>query len=155
MYLSTKTYGAERGLSACFRQWRADSHCNQLHGYALAFTFTFEAAELDERNWVVDFGSLHWLKAWLEGTFDHTCLVARNDPQAHTFRQMQAIGIADIRWLDKVGCEAFAELAARYVNSELRAIYGNRVELVSVECREHAGNSAIWMRDGYASKGTI
>ncbi|SVB70610.1 uncharacterized protein METZ01_LOCUS223464, partial [marine metagenome] len=29
MYQSTKTYGNEVGLSCCFRQWRADSHCNK------------------------------------------------------------------------------------------------------------------------------
>ena len=39
-----------------------------LHGYSLQFKFTFEARELDERNWVVDFGGLKPLKAWLEDT---------------------------------------------------------------------------------------
>ena len=37
MYRSTKTYGNERGLSCAFRQWRADSHCNLIHGYSLGF----------------------------------------------------------------------------------------------------------------------
>ena len=41
-YYSTKTYGHNIGLSAVFRQPNADhSHCHLLHGYSLAFTFTF------------------------------------------------------------------------------------------------------------------
>ena len=55
-FKSTKTYGHDLGFSAAFRQWRADSHCKYIHGYALAFRFEFEADELDVRNWVVDFG---------------------------------------------------------------------------------------------------
>ena len=35
MYRSSKTYGHEIGLSAAFRQWRAQSHCRLIHGYAL------------------------------------------------------------------------------------------------------------------------
>lgn len=48
-YKSTKLYGHEIGLSAAFRQWRAESHCRFLHGYALAVRFEFEADELDVR----------------------------------------------------------------------------------------------------------
>ena len=70
-YYSTKTYGHNIGLSACFRQPNAHSHCKFLHGYSLQFKFTFSCDSLDERNWVVDFGGLKPLKAWLENTFDH------------------------------------------------------------------------------------
>ena len=42
MHYSTKRYGHEQGLSAVFRQPNAShSHCQLLHGYSLAFTFTF------------------------------------------------------------------------------------------------------------------
>ena len=40
MYQSTKTYGNDVGLSCTFRQWKADSHCNKLHGYSLGFRFS-------------------------------------------------------------------------------------------------------------------
>ena len=52
MYNSTKTYGHDVGLSCSFRQWRAQSHCSKVHGYALSVKFTFAAEKLDERNWV-------------------------------------------------------------------------------------------------------
>ena len=65
-YQVIKTYGNETGLSCAFRQWRADSHCNLIHGYALGFEITFEADKLDDRNWVIDFGDLGVLKKMLK-----------------------------------------------------------------------------------------
>ena len=75
-YYSKKKYGHERGLSAAFRQWGAESHCRFIHGYSLEFEFVFGAHELDENNWVVDFGGLKELELWLRQNFDHKTLVA-------------------------------------------------------------------------------
>ena len=69
-YISTKTYNQIGPVA--YRQWRADSHCNLVHGYALSFYFEFESDTLDVRNWVMDFGGLRPLKDKLEEWFDHT-----------------------------------------------------------------------------------
>ena len=54
-YYSTKTYGNDRGLSCCFRQWRSThSHCSLLHGYSIGIRLVFEADTLDPRNWVME-----------------------------------------------------------------------------------------------------
>src|SRR5688572_12134662 len=108
MYRSTKTYGHEVGLSCAFRQWRAESHCNLLHGYALSVRLEFEAADLDKRNWVVDFGSLKSFKGWLEATFDHRTLVAVDDPLFADFQRMDGFGMLKMVVVDATGCEAFA-----------------------------------------------
>ena len=80
-YYSTKHYGHNIGLSAVFRQPNADhSHCHLLHGYSLAFTFTFGCDKLDDKNWAVDFGGLKPLKKWLEDTFDHKTVIDLQDP---------------------------------------------------------------------------
>lgn len=145
MFLSTKTYGHELGLSAVFRQWRANSHCNQLHGYALAFQFIFEADELDDRNWVVDFGGMDSLKQWLKQMFDHKLVVAEDDPELNTLVNLQQQGLADVVIVDAVGCEAFAKLASDAARAFLSdAGYADRVRLRGVECREHGANSAFW-----------
>ena len=47
-YFSSKNMDT-RGLSAAFRQWKADSHCKYIHGYALEFEFEFGANELDKK----------------------------------------------------------------------------------------------------------
>lgn len=147
-YRSTKTYGHEIGLSAAFRQWRADSHCKYLHGYALAVKFVFEASELDNRNWVVDFGSLKALKGWLENTFDHKTLVAEDDPCFHHFKVMEQVGIIQMVVVPATGCEKFAEMIYGATQVWLKDNgYAPRVRLVSVEVREHGANSAIYAGD--------
>lgn len=150
MYLSTKEYGHEIGLSACFRQWKAESHCNQLHGYALAVKFVFGAAELDVRNWVVDFGSLKSLKGWLQDTFDHTLLVSEDDPKLEVIKQLDDIhGIAKVVVVPACGCEMFAEMI--FVCTEIWLKdngYSPRVKLLSVEVKEHGANSAIKLAKG-------
>jgi 6-pyruvoyltetrahydropterin/6-carboxytetrahydropterin synthase len=141
-----KTYGHERGLSACFRQWRAKSHCRFLHGYALAFTFTFECEddEVDENGWVIDFGSLKPVKQLLDDTFDHKLLAAADDPARHVFKTSS---IADLIVLPHVGCEAFAQYVAEKVICMLAAgeLGTSKARLISVECREHGSNAAIWL----------
>lgn len=145
-YRSTKTYGHDLGLSACFRQWRAESHCAQLHGYALAFTLTFEAEELDARNWVVDFGSLKGFRGWLEDTFDHKLLVAEDDPKRDWLVALGDFGLAEVVVVPAVGCEAFAEMVFQCAEIWLADNgYAPRVRVVSVECREHGANSALYL----------
>lgn len=146
VYRSTKTYGHEIGLACAFRQWRAESHCRLIHGYALAFAFVFEAEELDVRNWVVDFGGLKDLRAILEDTFDHTLLVAEDDPHRAALLALGDLGVARIVVVPKAGCEAFAEMVFQVTEQWLvDAGYGDRVRLVSVEVREHGANSAFYL----------
>jgi 6-pyruvoyltetrahydropterin/6-carboxytetrahydropterin synthase len=147
-FRSTKTYGHELGLSAAFRQWRAESHCRLIHGYALAVHFEFEADELDVRNWVVDFGSLKSLKGTLEDTFDHTLLVAEDDPELEWFREAEARGIANVVVVPATGCERFAELIFDCTEVWLKDNgYAPRCKLVKVEVREHGANSAIYTKE--------
>jgi 6-pyruvoyltetrahydropterin/6-carboxytetrahydropterin synthase len=142
-YQSTKTYGHDRGYSCAFRQWRAQSHCRLIHGYALGFAFVFEAEELDHRNWVVDFGGLKDLEAMLEQNFDHTTIVAEDDPHLEYFKQGHELGVLKLLVFPAGGCEKFAEyvwaVTEQYI---IDAGYGGRVKLKQVEVREHAGNSA-------------
>ena len=145
-FTSTKTYGHEVGLSCAFRQWRADhSHCRFLHGYALSVHLKFEAEELDERNWVVDFGGLKELKQALQDTFDHKTVVAEDDPELSWFREGHRRGLLDLVTVPHVGCEQFAALVHRMAQTWLeRHGYSPRCRVSLVEVREHGANSAIY-----------
>ena len=145
MYRSTKTYGNDRGLSCAFRQWRADSHCNLIHGYSLGFRFTFEAATLDERNWVYDFGECKWIKKYLDEIFDHTLAIAEDDPELNTFKTLHGKGLANLFTFKGVGCEKFAEHVYNYVSSKVYNDTDGRVSVYSVEVFEHGANSAIYI----------
>lgn len=146
MYQSGKRYGHEVGFSCAFRQWKAHSHCNQVHGYALAFDFVFEANDLDSTNWVVDFGSLKSLKGHLEDTFDHKLIVAEDDPHLDYFRQGQKLGVLDLVVLPAAGCEKFAEYVFGAADTWLLDNgYHPRVKLVSVKVSEHGANHATYI----------
>lgn len=148
MYYVTKTYGHERGLSCCFRQWRAThSHCSKLHGYALKVEVTFKAHTLDERNWVIDFGGLDWLDQLLRNTFDHTLVVAEDDPQMETFYSMEELGMCRLVVMPKVGCEKFAEYLhgkiRRHLFNEMASDYTYRgLDIMFVKISEHGANMA-------------
>lgn len=146
MFRSTKKYGHEVGFSCAFRQWRAQSHCKFLHGYALSFKFTFEATELDERNWVVDFGGLKKLKERLAEYFDHKTIVAEDDPQIELFKQLDEAKVMDLVIAPSVGVEKFAEMAFILANQVLAEEgYTPRCRVIEVEVAEHGANSAIFI----------
>ena len=143
-YYSTKTYGHNIGLSAVFRQPLAHSHCKFLHGYSLQFKFVFGCEELDERNWVVDFGGLKPLKKWLEDSFDHKVVVDRADPLLYKLSELESSGLAELTLFDGVGVEKFAEHAHKFADQLVREMTDNRCYCVSAECAEHGSNSAIF-----------
>jgi len=147
-YLSTKTFGHNLGISTAFRQWRAThSHCSFIHGYALEVTMIFGTDQLDDKNWCVDFGGLKEIKKWLEDSFDHKMVVAKDDPELAWFEEGAQKGVLDLVIVDNVGCEKFAELIANKVEDwlyEKDTECTQRVSLVSVEVREHGANSAIF-----------
>jgi 6-pyruvoyltetrahydropterin/6-carboxytetrahydropterin synthase len=145
MYYSTKTYDHNLGLSAVFRQPKADhSHCHLLHGYSLKFKFKFASTKLDDKNWVVDFGGLKELKAWLQDNFDHKVIVDSNDPEIDTLYKLEQKGLAEIRVFDGVGAEMFAYHAWKFADNLVRDMSMNRCWCVEAECAEHGANSAIY-----------
>ncbi len=144
-YISTKT-NIHLG-SVAYRQWRADSHCILIHGYALSFHFEFEADTLDARNWVMDFGGLRPLKQNLEDWFDHTLLVADDDPQRDELIALGKSGLAKITEVEKTGCEGLATWLYEYINTIFLPNYGKeeaaRIWCCKVEVRETDSNMAM------------
>src|SRR5690606_280594 len=120
-----------------------------LHGYAIAVSLEFSASSLDARNWVVDFGGFKQVENWLKATFDHTLIIAEDDPLLELLKTLDEAGLAKMIILPNVGCEAFAKLIADYVESWIHNEYSpeGRVWLSKVEVREHGANSAIYVPD--------
>jgi 6-pyruvoyltetrahydropterin/6-carboxytetrahydropterin synthase len=149
-FQSTKLFD---GYSACFRQWKAEgTHCRFLHGYAVSFRVWFEG-ELDERNWVWDFGGMKRAKgningltpkAYFDYLLDHTTIVAEDDPYMDMFQQMHSDGVIQLRILPSVGCERFAEFLYEKINTFLSQETNGRVRATKVEVYEHERNSASY-----------
>ena len=147
MYVSTKRYGHDAGFSICYRQHKADSHCRFLHGYSLAFDFEFESPALDVRNWVCDFGGFRTLKDFLNDYFDHTLLVAEDDPDRPFLSLLNENekGLAQVRIVDKTGCEGIAEFLFWYMNEVWlveNGYSGSQVFCRKVHVHETPSNSA-------------
>ena len=142
-YISTKTYNQIGPVA--YRQWRADSHCNLIHGYALSFHFEFECDTLDARNWCMDFGGLKPLKGLLEDWFDHTLLVAQDDPMREHLLNLGKLKLAKITEVEKTGCEGIAAFLYEYINTIFLTNYGekDRVWCSKVEVRETDSNMAM------------
>ena len=127
-FISTKVFD---GYSTVFRQWKAETtHCKYLHGYGVSFKIWFEG-ELDERNWVWDFGGMKRAKTtidnlmpkdWMDFMFDHT----------------------QVRVVPAVGAERFAEFVFNKINTFVKAETKGRVSVKKVEFRENNKNAAVY-----------
>ena len=150
MFQSTKVFD---GFSCCFRQWKAETtHCKYLHGYGVSFKVKFEG-DLDNRNWVWDFGGMKRAKtkidglspkAWMDHMFDHTVIIADDDPHKEGFLEMDTIGVAQVRAVPATGAEKFAEYIFHKLNNFVKTETQERVRVVKVEFREHGKNAAIY-----------
>jgi len=150
MYNSTKVYD---GFSTCFRQWKAiGTHCSFIHGYGISFKIVFEG-DLDEKNWVFDFGGMKRAKGsidgikpneWFNYMFDHTTIIAQDDPELEIFKELDKKHIIQLRILPYVGAERFAEYVYHKISTFIFLETDGRVKVKNVECREHSKNSAIY-----------
>jgi len=151
-FQSTKVFD---GFSTVFRQWRAEgTHCRFLHGYGVSFKVWFEG-DLDERNWVWDFGGMKRAKgtidgmtpkAWMDHMFDHTLVVAEDDPELQSFRDMDSRGVVQLRIVPATGAERFAKFVYDKLNDFVQEETDGRVRISKVEFMEHSKNRAIYQR---------
>jgi 6-pyruvoyltetrahydropterin/6-carboxytetrahydropterin synthase len=150
MFQATKLFD---GFSCVFRQWKAEgTHCRFLHGYGVSFRVWFEG-EPDERNWVWDFGGMKRAngtidgmnpKAWMDYMFDHTTIIAEDDPGLGGFKTMDQLGIIQLRIIPAVGAEQFAKYIFEKLNTFVQEETSGRVKVARVEFMEHSKNTAIY-----------
>ena len=141
------------GFSTVFRQWKATTtHCRFVHGYGISFKVYFEG-DLDERNWVWDFGGMKRAKTkidglspkeWMDYMFDHTLIVAEDDPEVEAFKQMDRAGVAQVRVIPATGAEKFAEYIYNKLNAFVTEETEGRVRVTKVKFAEHGKNAAYY-----------
>ena len=149
-FQSTKLFD---GFSCVFRQWKAENtHCRFMHGYGVSFRVWFEGG-LDDRNWVWDFGGMKRAqtkidgmspKAWMDYMFDHTILVAKDDPMLNLINELEHNQIAQVRVVEATGAEKFAEFIFSKLDKFVRYETDGRVRVAKVEFMEHGKNTAIY-----------
>ena len=153
-YVSTKEFVDM--FPCAYRQWKADTWCNLIHGYSFSIKLYFGTNSLDARNWVADYSAFKDLKATLQEQFDHTLLVAEDDPHLDWYKEAEQRGIAKLTILPKLGCECLADMIYKYING----VYipdqwgegeADRLWCFKVEVRETQANMAY--REGHRSWG--
>lgn len=141
------------GFSTVFRQWKAEeTHCKFIHGYGISFKVYFEG-DLDHRNWVWDFGGMKRAngtidgmspKEWMDYMFDHTLIIAEDDPYIKAFQQMEEAKVAQVRVIPATGAEKFAEYIYNKLNEFVKVETNNRVRVTKVKFSEHGKNAAYY-----------
>ena len=141
------------GFSTVFRQWKAETtHCKYVHGYGISFKVYFEG-DLDDRNWVWDFGGMKRAKTkidgkspkeWMDYMFDHTLIVAEDDPYINAFKEMDKAGVAQVRVIPAPGAEKFAEYIYTKLNKFVETETKGRVKVTKVKFMEHGKNAAYY-----------
>ena len=142
------------GFSTVFRQWRANTtHCQYLHGYGVSFKVYFEG-DLDERNWVWDFGGMKRAKTqidgmspkeWMDYMFDHTLICAEDDPALPHLRKLEFENIIQLRVIPATGAEKFAEYIYNKLNDFVQTETEGRVRVTKVKFAEHGKNAAYYV----------
>lgn len=149
-----------RDFPFAHRQPNHAGHCKYIHGHNWGFDFTFQCEKVDACGFVIDFGSLGWLKAMLDDMFDHTLVLNIDDPYLDELKDMLGNTtdpkftisthpqFAQIKAIPNCGCEGIAEFLFEEVDRILRArskspeFPTGRVFLKQVVVHEDDRNSA-------------
>ncbi len=76
-------YRVTREIAFCYghRLLNYDGKCRHLHGHNGRAVVVLQAAELDERGMLVDFGEIKkHVQRWIDDNLDHNMLLCREDP---------------------------------------------------------------------------
>lgn len=124
------------------RQHQHDGHCAFVHGHNWSVTVTFECSEFDGNGFVIDFGKLGFLKAWIEENLDHAMVFSADDPLRE---ELLAVGGA---WkpyvVENCSCEGIARHLFETFDGLVRAETGGRVHVTLIEVAEDSRNRASY-----------
>ncbi len=141
MITCSKTY---RDIPLSHRQPFHEGRCARLHGHSWAITLTFEASELDENGFVIDFGELHFIEDWIDENLDHGMILAQNDPREKELKELNASGLLKVTWVESASCEGIARFLFDTFAPMVSAQSQDRVRLHSVHLEEDSRNSATY-----------
>ena len=83
-------------------------------------------------------------KEWMDYMFDHTTIIAEDDPYIEGFKAMDEHGLIQVRVIPAVGAEQFAKYIFEKLNTFVQEETNGRVKVARVEFMEHNKNTAIY-----------
>lgn len=137
MLTCSKTY---KDIPFAHRQAHHPGHCSKIHGHNWSVTIEFQASELDENGFVVDFGNLKYLKEFIDNHLDHACLLSKEDAQAKELAESPFKELFHICWVDNASCEGIAVYLFKEFSRLLEENEGKRVSIRSIKLQEDDKN---------------
>ena len=80
----------------------------------------------------------------MDWMFDHTVILAEDDPDKKLFGEMQAAGMIQLRVIEATGAEKFAEYIYNKLNDFVHEETEGRVRVTKVKFMEHGKNAAYY-----------
>ena len=102
----------------------------------------FEADEVDENGFVVDFGELHYLADWIDENLDHATVAASDDPRLDELQSLAESGLLKLHLVDNASCEGIARHLFETFAPMVASRTSGRARLQSIELHEDSRNSA-------------
>lgn len=138
MITCRKTY---RDIPFAHRQPGHDGHCAFIHGHNWTVTITFACHETDANGFVVDYGKLKYLRAWLDQHLDHACVFREDDPLREAL-----VAAAPEAWKIYLVADCSNEGLARHLcdtfDALVRTETDGRAWVTAVEMEEDSRNAA-------------
>jgi 6-pyruvoyltetrahydropterin/6-carboxytetrahydropterin synthase len=132
-----------RDIPFAHRQHLHDGHCALIHGHNWTITLTFACSEPDASGFVVDFGKLKYIKAWIDEHLDHACLFNQSDAEAA--RLLDNAGeLFKAYILPNCSCEGLAQHLHGVFDAMVREQSGGRAWITETEIQEDSKNSAAY-----------
>ncbi|MGH3373725.1 MAG: 6-pyruvoyl trahydropterin synthase family protein [Actinoallomurus sp.] len=131
-------------LPCAHRSWAHGGKCAFLHGYERSFEVEFGCSDFEPKTgFVVDFGDLKDVRVLIQEQFDHTTLIAGDDPERELFERLGRAGAMDVRIMDHTGMEGAAEWVYRNADRLIRERTADRVRVIRVTARESRKNAVV------------
>ncbi|ODQ99759.1 hypothetical protein BST27_27775 [Mycobacterium intermedium] len=128
-------------LPCCYRSWARQGKHVYLHGYELTFDIEFACAETEpDSDVVLNHGVLKDVCKELRRQFDHTTLIAADDPHLKLFEMLAERGVIDLRIMISTGMQASAAWVFDTVDSIVLQATAGRVWVSRVIARESRNN---------------
>ncbi len=128
-------------LPCCHRSWANLGKRFFLHGYERSFEVEFASAQTElGTGLVVDVGTVAEIRSALRYQFDHTTLIAEDDPQRDLFELLAERGVIDLRIMESTGMEGSAAWAFETAERIVAPATGGRVWISRIEARESRNN---------------
>ena len=140
MFTCKKIY---RDIPFAHRQHLHAGHCSLIHGHNWTIILTFTSSETDANGFVVDFGELKYLKAWIDEHLDHACLFNESDSEKDPLLQQYG-SLFKAYVLPNCSCEGLAKHIYEVFDPLIRAQTAGRVWITEVEIEEDSKNSAAY-----------